>query len=90
MEVSVDGKVALVTGASRGIGEAVARGLLDSGVRGVVVTGRRDENLAEAKVRLGDSDRVEAIAARADTEEGAQAAVAVAIGAVWGLRHPGE
>lgn len=79
MEVSADGKTAVVTGASRGIGEAVAAGLLAAGARGVVITGRKPENLAEAAERLAEPERVEAVAARADTEEGAEAAVAAAI-----------
>lgn len=79
MEVSADGKTAVVTGASRGIGEAVAARLLAAGARGVVITGRKPENLAEAAERLAEPGRVEAVAARADTEEGAEAAVAAAI-----------
>lgn len=79
MEVSADGKTAVVTGASRGIGEAVAAGLLAAGARGVVITGRKPENLAEAAERLAEPGRVEAVAARVDTEEGAEAAVAAAI-----------
>ena len=79
MEVSADGKTAVVTGASRGIGEAVAAGLLAAGARGVVITGRKPENLAAAAERLAEPERVEAVAARADTEEGAEAAVAAAI-----------
>jgi len=79
MEVSADGKTAVVTGASRGIGEAVAAGLLAAGARGVVITGRKPESLAEAAERLAEPERVEAVAARADTEEGAEAAVAAAI-----------
>ena len=41
MDVRVDDRVALVTGASRGIGEAVAVELLASGARGVVITSRK-------------------------------------------------
>lgn len=79
MDVSVDGKTAVVTGASRGIGEAVAAGLLAAGARGVVITGRKPENLAEAAERLAEPGRVAATVARADTEEGAETAVAAAL-----------
>ncbi len=75
MDVRLDGKAALVTGASRGIGEAIAAGFLAAGVRGVVITGRRAENLEEAAARLGDPERVVPAAARADTAEGAEQAV---------------
>lgn len=54
MEVRVDGQVALVTGASRGIGEAVVRELLDAGAEGVVITGRRAETLEPLAAELGD------------------------------------
>jgi NAD(P)-dependent dehydrogenase (short-subunit alcohol dehydrogenase family) len=79
MEARVDGRVALVTGASRGIGEAIAKELLASGARGVVITSRKAENLEGAAERLGESDRVLAIAARSDTVEDADRAVAAAV-----------
>ena len=47
-----DGAVAVVTGASRGIGLGIARRLVDEGAR-VVVTGRKPEPLAEAVEQLG-------------------------------------
>ncbi len=58
MDVRVDGLVALVTGASRGIGEATAVELLDSGAAGVVITSRREGNLAEAAERIDGGDRL--------------------------------
>lgn len=67
MEVRVDGKVALVTGASRGIGEAIAVELLASGATGVTITSRREPNITAAAARL-DDDRVLAVVARADSE----------------------
>lgn len=54
MQVRVDGKVGLVTGASRGIGLAIARGLLDAGAEGVVITGRKAETLEPLAEELGD------------------------------------
>ena len=75
MDVRIDGKVALITGASRGIGEAVAAQFLNSGADGVTITSRREENVTAAADRL-DDDRVLAVVARADREADADAAVA--------------
>lgn len=75
MDVRVDGKAALVTGASRGIGEAIAAELLASGATGVVITSRRQENLDGAVERLAAGERVVALPARADDEEDAARAV---------------
>jgi NAD(P)-dependent dehydrogenase (short-subunit alcohol dehydrogenase family) len=46
------GRVALVTGGSRGIGFAIAKGLIDAGAF-VVITGRSPEALAEAVTEFG-------------------------------------
>lgn len=79
MDARVDGKVALVTGASRGIGLATALELLRSGAEGVVITSRRTDNLEQAKAKLvaagAPADRLHAIAARADIEDDAHRAV---------------
>jgi NAD(P)-dependent dehydrogenase (short-subunit alcohol dehydrogenase family) len=74
VDVRVDGKVAIVTGASRGIGEAVAAELLASGAAGVAITSRKPENVNAAAARLNDA-RVIAVAARADREEDAEETV---------------
>ena len=83
MKVSVEGKVALVTGASRGIGLATAIELGNSGAAGVVITSRRPENIeaaAEAMVAAGvDIDSVLPIAARADSDDDAERTVAETI-----------
>ncbi|MGW1374138.1 SDR family oxidoreductase [Streptomyces sp. NPDC002446] len=67
------GKVALVTGASRGIGYGIAEALVARGDR-VVITGRNEEALKEAAERLG-ADRVIGVAGKAHDE--AHQAVAV-------------
>lgn len=79
MEITVNEKVALVTGASRGIGLATARTLLESGAAGVTITSRRTENLEAAADELAEAgfgpDRVFAVAARADSDDDAEMAV---------------
>ncbi|MFK0172873.1 SDR family oxidoreductase [Streptomyces sp. NPDC090306] len=67
------GRVALVTGASRGIGYGVAEALLARGDR-VCITGRNEDALKEAVERLG-ADRVIGVAGKAHDE--AHQAVAV-------------
>jgi NAD(P)-dependent dehydrogenase (short-subunit alcohol dehydrogenase family) len=49
---TMDGRTALVTGASRGIGLAIAQSLVERGAR-VVVTARKPDALAEAVETLG-------------------------------------
>jgi NAD(P)-dependent dehydrogenase (short-subunit alcohol dehydrogenase family) len=58
-----DGKTALVTGASRGIGLAIAQSLVDDGAR-VVITARGQETLDDAVAQLGPNAL--GIAGRAD------------------------
>ncbi|MGW3497805.1 SDR family oxidoreductase [Streptomyces sp. NPDC001020] len=60
------GKVALVTGASRGIGYGVAEALVARGDR-VCITGRNEEALKKAVESLG-SDRVIGVAGKAHDE----------------------
>ncbi|MEU2222799.1 SDR family oxidoreductase [Streptomyces sp. NPDC018347] len=59
----LSGKVAIVTGASRGIGYGVAEALVARGDR-VVVTGRTEDTLKEAVERLG-AERVIGVAGKA-------------------------
>ncbi|MFJ6729472.1 SDR family oxidoreductase [Streptomyces sp. NPDC091281] len=69
----LSGKVALVTGASRGIGYGVAEALLARGDR-VCITGRNEDALKEAVERLG-ADRVIGVAGKAHDEAHQAAAV---------------
>lgn len=51
MDLRLGGKVALVTGASRGIGRAIAGGLATEGAR-LVIAARRAEALEDARQPL--------------------------------------
>lgn len=62
----LEGKVALVTGGSRGIGEAVAAALLGRGAS-VAITGLHEARLEQARQRLAPSERLEAV--RADVRD---------------------
>jgi 3-oxoacyl-[acyl-carrier protein] reductase len=65
------GKVAVVTGAARGIGLAIARGFASGGAR-VVLSGRNEGALEEAKARIV-SDGGEAVSVRTDVGSEADA-----------------
>ena len=77
---SLQGKVALVTGASRGIGLASCRRMLERGAS-VVMTARKQEGLDDARKELeGDGyDNVAVHAAHSSSESGMQAAFALAL-----------
>jgi NAD(P)-dependent dehydrogenase (short-subunit alcohol dehydrogenase family) len=52
MNISLQGKVAVVTGASSGIGLAITRAYLDAGIKGVVAVFRRNDIPEELKEAL--------------------------------------
>jgi NAD(P)-dependent dehydrogenase (short-subunit alcohol dehydrogenase family) len=83
MEVSVTGKVVIVTGASRGIGQETALEFARSGAEGVTITSRKPENIEAAAAGLIEAgvpaDRLLALPARADSEESADETVAATI-----------
>jgi NAD(P)-dependent dehydrogenase (short-subunit alcohol dehydrogenase family) len=62
------GKTAIVTGASRGIGLAIAERLVADGAR-VVITARKKEALDEAVAHLGGCEHALAVAGKADDPE---------------------
>ena len=53
---SLDGRVALVTGASRGLGLAMAKALKDHGAT-VVINARNKAELDQAASKIGAEDR---------------------------------
>lgn len=74
MEISLDGKVALVTGASRGIGKAIAASLAASGAK-VMINSRKQESLEAARAEM--TGEVEIFAANAgDADAGERAVLA--------------
>lgn len=66
---SLDGKTALITGGTRGIGLAIAQGYLDAGAN-VVICSRKQENVDEALAQLtGDEAKVLGVAAHVGQAE---------------------
>jgi NAD(P)-dependent dehydrogenase (short-subunit alcohol dehydrogenase family) len=76
MQVSLEGKVALVTGASRGIGRAVAASFVESGAK-VVLVSRKEEQLEEAAAAIGGDTMV--FAANTGDVDAAEACVEATI-----------
>jgi NAD(P)-dependent dehydrogenase (short-subunit alcohol dehydrogenase family) len=68
MSERFDGKVAVVTGASRGIGLAIAERLVADGAK-VVITARKQDALTEAVSRLGGPEHAIAVAGHGDDVE---------------------
>lgn len=78
MDLKLAGKTALVTGATAGIGLAIAERLVTEGVR-VIVPGRSADKLAAARAQLakhGSADSVVTLEANPATAEGAAAIIA--------------
>jgi NAD(P)-dependent dehydrogenase (short-subunit alcohol dehydrogenase family) len=85
VDLDLEGRRALVTGSSRGIGLATARGLLEEGCR-VLVNGLDEARLDRAVAGLREvSPRVHGRAADVSTPEGAQALFAEADRVLGGL-----
>jgi NAD(P)-dependent dehydrogenase (short-subunit alcohol dehydrogenase family) len=80
-----EGRVALVTGASRGIGRGIVARLVAEGAR-VVATGRTRETLDALAGELG-RDQVLAVPGKADDPEHHSAAVAAALDTFGRLDH---
>ncbi len=82
MEIRLDGKVALVTGASRGIGRAISAELAAAGAR-VMLSSRKQEALEQAAAGIDGETAV--FAAHAGRPEEADACVAATVEHFGGL-----
>ncbi len=80
----LDGKVAVITGATGGIGEATAKRFLEEGAS-VMLVGRSAEKLKETRVRLAEYQNVAEFVADAADEAATGAAVAATIKAFGGV-----
>lgn len=80
----LDGKVAIVTGATGGIGEATAKRFLAEGAR-VMLVGRSVEKLEETRQRLSGFDDLATSVADATDEQATAAAVAATVKAFGGI-----
>src|ERR1041385_6319056 len=91
MDLELQGKVAIVTGSTRGLGFATARALLAEGCH-VTICGRGEARLAEAAAELrapsGDAERLLAVQADLATENGVADVVLRTVDTFGGLDIP--
>jgi NAD(P)-dependent dehydrogenase (short-subunit alcohol dehydrogenase family) len=76
MEISLNGKVALITGASRGIGKAIAKSYVEAGAK-VMLMSRKEDSLRATADEIGGDTAI--FAGNAGDIDTAQACVAATI-----------
>ena len=84
MELRLDGKVALVTGASRGIGLAISKAYVEAGAR-VMLVSRKHDALEAAAKEIGAADSTAVFAANAGEPDQAEAAIQATLDAFGGV-----
>jgi 3-oxoacyl-[acyl-carrier protein] reductase len=84
MDLGLAGKIALVTGSSRGIGRGIAGRLVEEGAN-VVVCGRGSEDVDIAVASLTGPGRALGVVADVTTREGGAAVVSAAVAGFGGL-----
>jgi NAD(P)-dependent dehydrogenase (short-subunit alcohol dehydrogenase family) len=82
MDLRLDGKAALVTGASRGIGRAIAAAFADAGAS-VLLSSRKQDALEEAAASM--TGHVEVFAANAGERDQAEACVQACVDRLGGI-----
>ena len=80
-----EGKVALITGAAQGIGEATARLLAERGIAGLVLTDRQPARLAAVAASLREVTKVEEVVADLGEHEAVEGIVPAAERAFGGV-----
>ena len=86
---NVSGKVALVTGGSRGIGEMIAEGFVANGVK-TYISSRKAESCNATAARLSEQGECISIPADLSTAEGIAFLAGEHKEAGGASRHPGE